>query len=45
MFGIVLVAECNVFFWDICGGVMQLMEMCVDCNDDWLCSIQYSFSL
>jgi len=45
MFGIVVVAECYVFLWYICGGEVQLMEMCVDCNDDWLCSIHYSYSL
>ena len=41
----VIAAECDVYFLDICGGAMQLMEMCVDCNDDWLCCIQCSVSL
>ena len=29
-----LSAECGAFIWDICGGAMQLMEMCVDCIDE-----------
>ena len=41
---VVIAAECDVYLWDICGGAMQVMEMCVDCNDDWLCSIQCSVS-
>jgi len=34
LFAMVIAAECGAFIWDICGGAMQLMEMCVDCIDE-----------